>query len=209
VIEHIDNPLAFLDKSYSVLNDNGVMSIALPIQDRLNYDIFFADHIHHFSHSNFIKILYNSGFEVVNYQLGKESYFNIAMYSCKKIMKPLVYKKYTFIENNNIKNIQIIQNNIKKIIENTHKNLYAFGYGEIAKTIVPYTHLDQYILSYIDDYTYEKDILTSQKSKAVFKDFKYVTLIILVNPYYYQAILELYKDFKQIRFVNIFEGMVL
>ena len=60
------------------------MCIALPIQDKFNYDLFFGDYIHRFNHTTFLKLLKNCEFQVINFELGRESYFNIGMYVCKK-----------------------------------------------------------------------------------------------------------------------------
>ena len=84
------------------------MCIALPIQDKFNYDLFFADHIHHFSHKNFEKLLNQSGFSILKYELGRGSYTNIGMYICEKVKKNELSFKY--IKNNNLNNIKIILN---------------------------------------------------------------------------------------------------
>jgi 2-polyprenyl-3-methyl-5-hydroxy-6-metoxy-1,4-benzoquinol methylase len=84
VVEHVENPHSFIEKNYIILNKEGIMCIALPIQDMFNYDLVFSDHIHHFQHENFISLLNNNGFEIMNFELGRGSYFNIGMYICQK-----------------------------------------------------------------------------------------------------------------------------
>lgn len=207
VIEHIDNPNSFLEKNYNILSDNGIMIIALPIQDKFNYDLLFVDHIYHFNHQNFKVLLKNNGFEILNYQLGKESYSNIGMYICRKVKKN-DNQEFRFIKNRNISNIEIIFKNINNIIKQyKNSNLYGFGYGEISKTILPYTELDQHILKYIDDYSIGEKVITSKLSKKIFNSNQEVNLILLVNPIHSKKIVQLYEGFSNINFINLFENI--
>jgi len=209
VIEHVEDPKTFLEKNYRILNDDGTMCIALPIQDKFNYDLVFADHIHHFNHENFVKLLYNNGFRVINYELGKGSYFNIVMYVCKK-MRTFKPKDFSYIYNQNIDNVKIIFDNIHILSKKQSKNkLYAFGYGEITKTILSYTEVDNYIVKYIDDYTSGDKIITSKLSKKIFKNEKTVDVLLLVNPSHIKNIINIYKDVKNINFINIFDNITM
>jgi len=199
VIEHIENPSVFLEKNYNILNIDGTMIIALPVQDKFNYDLLFADHIHHFNHNNFEKLLNKNGFEIINYQLGKASYSNIAVYICKKNKK--IDVSFNFVKNKNIENINTIIEKYK------NEELYGFGYGEIAKTIIPYTILDRYILKYIDDYISSNKTINSEASKKLFKNKTVVYIILFVNPVHSKKIKQLYEKFSNIVFLNIFENI--
>ena len=206
VVEHIQNPNSFIEKKYNILNNDGIMCIALPIQDKFNYDLVFADHIHHFQDENFKLLLNKNGFKVINYELGKGSYFNIGIYICQKVNSK-IDKEFKYIENKNIKNVKQIFKNIDKIIQKYKDNkIFAFGYGEIAKTIIPYTNLNNYISNYIDDYSKDKKVVTSEESKILFKEFDNITLLLLVNPIHFNKIKQLYNGFN-INFVNIFENI--
>jgi cyclopropane fatty-acyl-phospholipid synthase-like methyltransferase len=206
VIEHVEDPNYFLEKQYNLLNKNGLMCIALPIQDKFNYDLVFADHIHHFNHQNFIKILNKNGFSILNYELGRGSYTNIGMYICEKTTKQNV--RFEYIENLNIKNTHAIITNIENIIQKyKQQNLYAFGYGEIAKTILPYSDIDKYIVNYIDDFNNEEKVIHSKEAKNIFRTLKTVNLILLVNPAHSHKIKNLFNEFKNINFINIFEDI--
>ena len=183
------------------------MCIALPIQDKFNYDLFFGDHIYHFNHVTFLKLLKNCGFEVINFELGRESYFNIGIYVCRKASY-INNCKYTFIKNKNLKNCKIILNNIDNIIKYSSENLFAFGNGEIAKTIIPYTKLNDFIIKYIDDYVNECNNISSIESKKIFSRLSNVNLLMLVNPYHSKKVFEIYKKFDNINFLNIFKGIL-
>ncbi|WP_419767387.1 class I SAM-dependent methyltransferase [Arcobacter sp.] len=206
VIEHIEDPKSFLNKQYNTLSVGGKMCVSLPIQDKFNYDLFFADHIHHFSHDNFERLLNHCGFSVLNYELGRRSYTNIGMYICKKVEKKEILFEY--IKNKNLKNIDTIIKNIDDIIKKyQHKLLYAFGYGEIAKTILPYSDLDKHIINYIDDFNNEPKVISSKKAKLLFENMVDVNIILLVNPAHIQKIKSLFNEFDAINFINIFENI--
>jgi hypothetical protein len=115
-------------------------------------------------------------------------------------------KKLTYIENKNIQTVKQIFKNIDGIIKKYQdKKVFAFGYGKIAKTIVPYTNLDNYISFYIDDYVYHKKVITSKESQKLFQEVDNVILLLLVNPIHAEKIKQLYIDFKNINFINIFD----
>lgn len=207
VIEHVENPNSFIQKNYQILNQKGIICIALPIQDRFNYDLVFADHIHHFQDKIFKALLNNNGFEVINFELGRGSYFNIGMYICQK-KEFTTNKEFSFIKNKNIFNVKKIFENIDKVIKQSKdKDMFAFGYGEIAKTIIPYTDLNNSIYHYIDDYANHIKVITSKKSKELFKEKREITMILLVNPVHSKKIKQIYSEFTNIKFINIFENI--
>ncbi len=208
VIEHLENPELFLEKSNNLLADGGVMIIALPIQDKFNYDLFFMDHLYHFSHNNFSKLLKTHGFDILNYELGRESYSNIGLYVCKKA--DIDHNSvFVFEKNTNIANINKILSNIDNIItHNSSNKLFAFGYGEIAKTIIPYTVLDDKISYYIDDFNQGEKVISSVAAKEIFRKCDQpVNLVLLVNPKHENKIKNIFHEFKNIHFMNIFEGI--
>ncbi len=209
VIEHVRDPRSFLKKIYSILSPNGKVCIGLPIQDKFNYDLFFADHIHHFSHKNFVNLFNSMGFSIISYELGRGSYSNIGVYLCEKTKaSPNAKLRFEYIRNKNIENTKTILSNIDYIMKSyKNKVLYAFGYGEIAKTILPYTGLDRYIQYYIDDFTEGSKVISSKKAKEIFNKTKRVNLILLVNPMHVSKVISLFKEFNNINFINIFDGI--
>lgn len=105
-------------------------------------------------------------------------------------------------------NIKIILNNIDEILKKyENETLYAFGYGEIAKTILPYTNLDNYIKNYIDDFSTDTKVISSKNAKYIFKNEETINLVLLVNPAHIQKIKSLFKDFNNINFINIFKDI--
>jgi len=208
VIEHIENLDLFLMKQKNILNKNGCMVIALPIQDKFNYDLFFMDHLYHFSHEIFQKLLNKHGFEVLTYELGKGSYSNIGLYICahsKNINVPL----FEFQKNKNLENIKSMLDNVNEVITKYGKaSCYAFGYGEIAKTVMPYTKLRECIITYIDDFAHGDNIISSQMAKKIFIQKKQViNIILLVNPQHKDKIMDIFKDNINIHYIDIFQGI--
>jgi len=210
VIEHLEEPEALLKKSFNILNDEGIMLIALPVQDRFNYDLLFIDHLYHFSHRNFEKLLKSNGFDILNYELGRDSYSNIGMYICRKNGASFE-DSFLFEENRNIQNVNKILENIKEIIaRKSHDEFFAFGFGEIAKTIIPYTQLDSVIKYYIDDYTQADKVVSTFKAKELIKNLNNtVAMILLVNPKHEKKVKHIFNDHNNIDYIIIFEGIDL
>ena len=128
------------------------------------------------------------------------------MYICEKVKKNELSFKY--IKNNNLNNIKIILKNIDEILKKyENETLYAFGYGEIAKTILPYTNLDNYIKNYIDDFSTDTKVISSKNAKYIFKNEETINLVLLVNPAHIKKIKSLFKDFNNINFINIFKDI--
>jgi hypothetical protein len=179
------------------------MCIALPIQDKFNYDLFFADHIHHFNHKNFLILLENTGFKTIKFELGRDSYSNIGMYFCKK--QQIVIKDFLYLKNKNIMYIDIILKNISDITKKYSVcKLYAFGYGEIAKTILPYSNLDKYIIKYIDDFSNDTKVIGIEEAKKIFETKIKINIVLLVNPQHTNIIQNIFKENNNISFISIF-----
>lgn len=208
VIEHIAQPELFLNKTKDILAPDGLMILALPIQDKFNYDLFFMDHLYHFSHENLRLFLAIHGFEIVNFELGKDAYSNIGLYLCKhapNLNDPL----FQFNKNKNISYVKTVIKAIDELHKEGPDHLYAFGYGEIAKTVIPYTPLDQVITSYIDDFNVGDRVISSSDAKKIFlghsgKSFK---IVLLVNPNHQEKIKQLFDGIANLSFINIFKGI--
>ena len=128
------------------------------------------------------------------------------MYICEK--KKKIDAEFEYVKNFNIENIKTIFNKISQIINQyENKKIYAFGYGEIAKTILPYNNLDSLITHYIDDFSVENRVISSSKAKELFKNLDSVNLILLVNPVYNKKIKNLFSMISNINFIDIFEGI--
>lgn len=210
VIEHVESPTAFLEKCHDILNTDGLMILALPIQDRFNYDLLFADHLHHFHDANMQTLLHNLGFKVENFQLGKGSYTNIALYICRKTESGSERRDFRYIHNENIQHVNTVLERMEQVADTLCDTpLYAFGFGEIAHTVVPYTGLDKCIDAYVDDYAKSDRVIGSKRSKELFETRKTNRLVLLVNPAHTQRIKALYSDVDNLGFIDFFEGIGL
>lgn len=88
-----------------------------------------------------------------------------------------------------------------------NKTLYAFGYGEIAKTILLYTNLDNYIKYYIDDFSNGIKVISSKMAKNTFKNIEIINIVLLVNLAHIQKIKSLFQEFNNVNFINIFDNI--
>ena len=57
VLEHVEDPASFINALIRSLNSNGRLILSIPIQDYGGYDIFFKDHIWHFTVKQFQALL--------------------------------------------------------------------------------------------------------------------------------------------------------
>ena len=49
VLEHVPNPRVFLSQVCDLISENGEVIAGQPMQDVPSYDVFFVDHLHHFT----------------------------------------------------------------------------------------------------------------------------------------------------------------
>lgn len=65
VLEHIEDLDAFLGALRSSLTPSGVIVFGLPVQDNGGYDLFFAEHVWHFTVGHVLLLLKRHGFDVL------------------------------------------------------------------------------------------------------------------------------------------------
>lgn len=65
VLEHIEKLDVFLNVLRKSVNPGGTIVFALPTQDDGGYDVFFADHVWHFSVNHVRLLLHQHGFTVM------------------------------------------------------------------------------------------------------------------------------------------------
>jgi 2-polyprenyl-3-methyl-5-hydroxy-6-metoxy-1,4-benzoquinol methylase len=62
-IEHLPDPVKFLDRCHRVLDPKGLMLLSAPIDERKDQNIY---HLHHFSGPELRDLLYDAGFRIEN-----------------------------------------------------------------------------------------------------------------------------------------------
>ena len=135
VIEHTTSPKNFLKSITRMLNPNGLLILGTPHQDNLSYDIFFVDHLFHFSIKHLQDLARFSNLILLKKTLGSWPISSIVLCLFRlsnKHLKPIIRKRKTkvkqsFIYYNNIfKKINLFLSSVKK-----NKKLAIFGLGEV------------------------------------------------------------------------------
>jgi 2-polyprenyl-3-methyl-5-hydroxy-6-metoxy-1,4-benzoquinol methylase len=85
VLEHIENIESFLANIINSINDRGRLILSIPIQDYLAYDIFFADHIWHFTSSQFEAFLNRMGLDVIHKDIKHPINHGFGLFVCEKV----------------------------------------------------------------------------------------------------------------------------
>ena len=147
VLEHDDNPLWTLSILRNLLKTNGKLILIVPDSEKNIGDHLLVDHINHFNHNSIKLLLNKSGFSKVNIE--KKIFNGALVVSCMKgIAKNKIVKN-----NNQLKNISVLQNYTKKINSfskknNKYENYAIYGAGIYGSYI--YTKLGKKIKYFID-----------------------------------------------------------
>ncbi len=200
VIEHTISPKKFFQLLVNLLNKDGIIVIGQPHQEKVYYDVFFADHLYHFS----AKHIEDYG-RFVNLIPVKKSYgvwpidvfsLHILKQSKKNIIPKIIFRKTKIRES--IKYYNSIFQNINCFLDHLdiRNNLSVFGLGEIFSLFYAYTKLKDIKIKYgIDDFPPTKNkfsfsIITSDDMNK----HDVGTILFCVNPNYYKIVLRRIKN---------------
>ena len=154
VIEHVEDISLVISKLKSALNNNGRIIFCLPIQDYGGYDIFFHEHVWHFTSQHFEHVLLKNGLSVLYKDFNHPINHGIGLYVCENGNNSL---NMDFKYNDTIKNNLKIWNNRflicqTKLREIDNKKIALFGAGEVATIFLAFTDLYKLnIIACIDD----------------------------------------------------------
>jgi predicted SAM-dependent methyltransferase len=212
LFEHITNPLVNLEKTYDILNDDGLLIFSVPNLEsilKLNQSpnaVLHFEHTFYFSENIMEEILKFSGFEVLEVnKFGSHSLF----FKCKKVKKGNIDIKKLKIINENVSNLFIknynsfkikVDNINKKIMTNEVKEVYLYGChisSQFLMNIGLNTEKIKFILdnseSKIDKKLYGTNHLT--KSPSLLKNIKN-PMVITSHMSIYES--EINKQLKEI-----------
>jgi len=201
VIEHTTSPKNFLKSLANYLNPNGLLIIGQPNQDKIYYDIFFWDHLFHFSSKHIDDLGRQVNLLLVKKSKGKWPVDSFSLHVFKKTnrkIKPKIAFHKTKIRNS-IKYYEKIFDKINKFLKkNSKQNLAVLGLGEIFSIFYTYTDLKKAKIEYgIDDFP-NKDsnfsfrVISSEKARKLYKG----SIIFCVNPNYYSILLKKFRNNK-------------
>lgn len=154
VIEHIEDIVHLLSNLRTALNKGGKIIFCLPVQDYGGYDIFFAEHVWHFTSNHFLAILERNGLEVVHSDVDHPVNHGIGLFVCEKTENV----KLTNIAYSNIieSNLNFWKNNFEKLDNflktRLHPKIAVFGAGEVSTLFLTFTSLGKYnVIACVDD----------------------------------------------------------
>ncbi|MGP0021553.1 MAG: class I SAM-dependent methyltransferase [Candidatus Sulfotelmatobacter sp.] len=84
VLEHVPNPQGFLAQVRELLSDEGEAIVGQPMQDVPSYDIFFVDHLHHFTTDHVRFLAEKVGFAEIGLLAGHPSIQNFSLHHLRK-----------------------------------------------------------------------------------------------------------------------------
>lgn len=201
VIEHTSSPTNFLKSISKILNPNGLVLIGTPHQDRISHDIFFVDHLFHFSSKHIQDIARSANLKLLKKSTKQWPIDSFGIYlfqSSKAKMKIIIKNRKNKCKDsikfylNSFKNMNI---ELKKIRNN--EKIAVLGLGEFFSLLNTYTELNHKKISFgLDDFPKNKKFVFPiiPINKAKFK--KINTIFVCTNPNYYDIILKKIKDEK-------------
>lgn len=80
VLEHVPSPTNFLQDLRRLLRPGGLLALCQPTQDVPSYDIFFADHLHHFGSEHLRQYARKGGFREQGLVVGHEWMPNFSLH---------------------------------------------------------------------------------------------------------------------------------
>ena len=88
VLEHVPDPRVFLVQVRELLAEEGEVVVGQPMQDVPSYDVFFVDHLHHFTTEHVRSFGEKAGFEQIGILAGHPSIQNFSLHHFGKSAGP-------------------------------------------------------------------------------------------------------------------------
>ncbi|MBL7996092.1 class I SAM-dependent methyltransferase [bacterium] len=195
VIEHIEDITLLISNLKNSLKDSGRIIFCLPIQDYGGYDIFFAEHVWHFTSNHFLAILEKNGLKIVHSDTHHPVNHGIGLFVCEQNQtgknrnteySDIIEKNLNFWETN-FKNLDdfLMSKPVKKIA--------IFGAGEVSTLFLTFTSLGkQNIVACIDDTKQDGELkhgIPIHNSEWL-RENKIDLLLLTVNKKYHKMIEE-------------------
>ena len=201
VLEHIENIELFLENIINSLNKKGRLILSIPIQDYNAYDIFFADHIWHFTSRQFEAFLNRIGLDVIFKDVQDPVNHGFGLFICEKSRK----SNFNFVPDsvtlvNNLNYWENCFEHVNELInDRVNQKIAVFGASEVFTLFMANTSLiDVQIEACIDDTKPEgilKHGIPVHPSKWL--DQNRVDLLLLaVNKKYYPMIIDKFRHLE-------------
>lgn len=155
VIEHIEDIPLLLACLRNSLSEHGRLIFCLPIQDYGGYDVFFAEHVWHFTAEHFACILRRNGLKIVHSDTAHAINHGIGLFVCEKSAgeTPPVVTTYSDVVR---QNVAVWQDRFRRLDDYVAAHRFGrvaiFGAGEVATLFLTFTSLARCnIVACIDD----------------------------------------------------------
>lgn len=210
VIEHTVDPNDFLQKNWQLAHENSTVIVGLPIQDVESFDVYFLDHLHHFTSKQFIHLCEKNGFIVENYAIGYKSMTGMGYFILKKGKKES--EALQFEKNNNFYRSSVWVNNLNDFIDKQDNatSLHAFGYGETSFFYQTYSKINTVVQYYIDDVRANSKQNVISSLKAIEEGIvDNSCIILLANPCYHDFLISKFSSVSNIKFYSPFTNTII
>ncbi len=201
VVEHIEDITMLITNLKNALNTNGRIIFCLPIQDYGGYDIFFAEHVWHFTSNHFLTFLKKNGLHVLYSDISHPVNHGIGLFVCDTrqndgsgnseysniIEQNLIFWEKSFTKLNDF------------LTSQSFSTIAIFGAGEVATLFLTFTSLGkQNIVACIDDTKKQGDVkhgIPIHNSDWLLEN-KVDLLLLAVNKKYHEMIEKKFDKLK-------------
>jgi SAM-dependent methyltransferase len=152
VLEHVPSPTAFLTDLRARLTESGEVILGQPMQDVPSYDLFFVDHLHHFTTEHVQVLGQKVGLEQLAVLAGCALVPNFSLHRFRK--SPIEKPAFHSVIPPSIESIRQYLDAFAKVNQfvRQHPRIAVFGTGEVFCLLYAYTSLaDAEISCGLDD----------------------------------------------------------
>ena len=155
VIEHVEDISLFINNLKQSLAANGRIIFCLPVQDYGGYDIFFYEHVWHFTSKHFERVLSNNGLKLIYSDINHPVNHGIGLFVCEPSQVSTEYST-EFYSDIIQKNLDFWLANFKGLNnflnQNSFESITVFGAGEVSTLFLAFSDLSkQNVIACIDD----------------------------------------------------------
>lgn len=199
VIEHVEDITRLVSIAKNALKEDGRIIFCLPVQDYGGYDIFFAEHVWHFTSEHFTAILGRNGLRPVYTDINHPINHGIGLFVCEPIQNNEdINTSFSEIIKRNLEYWENSFNRLDEIFRSrSFDRVAVFGAGEIFSLFFTFTSLyKQNVIACIDDTKKpgeEKHGIAIYNSEWL-KNNSVDLLLLTVNRKYEQMIRNRFRD---------------
>lgn len=157
VLEHVEDPAAFVRTLREAVEPDGRLIFSLPIQDALSYDVLFHDHVWHFHTEHVIHLLRANGLRVVATECNHPIDTLMGLFVCERedaAPRPVWDKDRDyarFVTRNRDAWLRVFSDVDRWLDQIGTSKLVVFGAGEVFALLKANSHLGEVPIAAILD----------------------------------------------------------